>query len=93
MRKLLYVVLAILAGAAFLWSIHEAEKDEAFSCEAASVILEEGDDIYGVAQRYCDGNVINAVSWIMVSNGLATEDLGYLRPGRLIVVDETPAGP
>jgi len=88
-KKLRYGVIAILVVAMITFFIHQANEGMKFSCIAADHYLQEGENIYGVAGKYCTGNRQSAVQYIMDTNSIKGNDLGNLRPHTYVRVEAT----
>jgi hypothetical protein len=73
-------ILAIffaLAG----WSLHLDSKSE---CRFGSYQVRPGDTLFGIALKFCDGNIGNAVLDIKEHNGI--NDPSNLRIGMIVVI-------
>jgi hypothetical protein len=64
-------------------------EDMEFSCVAANHYLQDGEDIYGVAGKYCTGNRQSAVQYIMDINGIKGDDLSNLQAHTYVRVEAT----
>ena len=88
-KKIRYGVIAILVIAVITLCVHQVNEDMEFSCVAANHYLQEGEDIYGVAGKYCTGNRQSAVQYIMDINGIKSNDLGNLQAHTYVRVEAT----
>jgi len=57
MRLRKFLLAAALTSAA-LWAMSNRIEDmQGYTCPAVSIVAEPGDDYWGYAERYCDGNI------------------------------------
>jgi hypothetical protein len=85
-KKFILGAIAALLICLAVWSVEEGEK---FSCQQAHHQLIAGETLFAVANKYCDGNLQNAVLYIAESNGLKRVDLGNLRVHQVIAVPQS----
>jgi hypothetical protein len=82
--RVIWVAIAAAFMALVAWSIQE---DDKFSCDPASHQVLPGEGLFGIAVKYCDGNIQGAVRHIGQFNGIT--NLGDLRVNQLIVIPES----
>jgi hypothetical protein len=56
-----------------------------FSCRATVHVVRQGETLWGVAEKHCDGHIGYAVDMIMEDNSMTTP---LLQPGQTIVIKE-----
>jgi len=74
------VALVILAGAIGLLWLMEATKSPAF-CRIPVVTAQAGDDAWGLAEKYCEGERREVVDKIVSLNGSS-----QIMPGQVILL-------
>lgn len=79
MRKL-SIALVILAGAIGFFWLMEATKSPAF-CRIPVVTAQAGDDVWGLAEKYCEGEMREVVDKIVSLNGSS-----QIMPGQVVLL-------
>lgn len=80
-RKILIrVILAALAIFGFAKLIQAQER---FSCDGATVVVQQGDDVWGLIERHCTGNKESARNhFVEILNG------SDIFPGQTIIMTD-----
>ncbi len=78
-----YFIRAILIIAALFTMRACIEEQESFSCDGATVVVQQGDDVWGLIEKHCTGNLESARSHIVTSIGGTS-----IRPGQVIVMSD-----
>lgn len=75
------VIRMILVLAAIFGMRACAQAQEQFSCDGSTVVVQKGDDVWGLIEKHCTGNKESARSHIVETLGGTN-----LRPGQLITL-------
>lgn len=65
--------LSIAIAACFSYAVHLNSTAGAYTCSKSAVIVEQGDSMHEIVQRYCSGNLVNAVDDLVI--GYGTSDI------------------
>ena len=57
MRKLGYLVIGLLVGGLVVIGYRNFINSDSYSCDKTPIKVQEGDDLWGYLEKYCDGNL------------------------------------
>jgi len=73
MRLRKFILVAAVSSAA-LWAIsHRIEEVQGYTCPAVSIVAVPGDDYWGYAERFCDGNIAMVADDLVRTYGMPLE--------------------
>ena len=78
-----YFIRAILVLVALIAMYASIQDQESFSCDGSTVVVQQGDDVWGLIEKHCTGEFELARSHIVASIGGAS-----IRPGQVIVMSD-----
>ncbi len=78
-----YFILAILSILALLAMRSCIQDQESFSCDGSTVVVQQGDDVWGLIEKHCTGDFESARSHIVASIGGSG-----IRPGQVVVMSD-----
>ena len=76
-RRILAVVLAVFLIAA-AYGVYEELTTPAYVCSEAPVVVQEGDTLWRIAERHCDGDMQEITDELVQSYGTV------IQPGQII---------
>jgi len=76
-ENIFFIVVAVIVAVLLIVVMARTnEKHSAFGCDVDSVIVTQGDTIWDIANKHCEGNIENAVYQITKLNEGASLQIG-----------------
>ena len=76
-ENIFFIVVAVIVTVLLIVVMARTnEKHSAYECDVDSVIVTQGDTIWGIANKHCGGNIENAVYQISELNGGSSLQIG-----------------
>ena len=76
-RRILVLVLAVFLIAA-IYGMYQELTSPAYECQQAPVVVMQGDDLYGIAEKRCTGDLLEVRHELVQSYGTV------IQPGQVI---------
>lgn len=62
-------VMSVAVAACLSYIVHLNSKSNSYTCSKSAVSVEQGDSMHEIVQRYCTGNLVNAVDDLVIGYG------------------------